>query len=268
MDAIFIWDANPELFRVGDFAIRWYGLLYALAFLAGTSIMSRIFAHENKPAKSIDRLLIYMLVAVVVGARLGEILFYNLEYYLQHPLKIFRIWEGGLSSHGGFIGIITALYIYSKKTPNQPYLWILDRISIVVALGGTLIRIGNFINSEIIGIPTNGSWGVIFQRVDNIPRHPAQLYESLVYFGVFLLLLALYKLVDTTAKQGLLIGVFLTGGFTLRFLIEFMKEYPVTDDSVLILNTGQLLSIPVILIGLFLLRKGWNHDKAISVQPQ
>lgn len=262
MNAIIIWDANPELFRVGGFAIRWYGLLYATAFLAGTTIMSRIFALENKPAKSIDRLLIYMLIAVVVGARLGEILFYNLEYYLQNPLKIFRIWEGGLSSHGGFVGIFTALYFYSKKTPNQPYLWILDRICIVVALGGTLIRIGNFINSEIIGIPTNGTWGVIFKRVDNIPRHPAQLYESLLYFGVFLLLLAIYKLVDTTKKQGLLIGVFLTVGFSLRFLIEFVKENMVLHKSEGILNTGQMLSIPVILIGMFLLWKGWNHDKA------
>ena len=224
--------------------------------------MSRIFTIENKPAKSIDRLLIYMLVAVVVGARLGEILFYNLEYYLQNPLNIFRIWEGGLSSHGGFIGIFTAIYFYSKKTPNQPYLWVLDRICIVVALGGTFIRIGNFINSEIIGIPTNGSWGVVFTRVDSIPRHPAQLYESVMYFGVFLLLLAIYKLVDTTRKQGLLIGVFLTAGFSLRFLIEFLKENLVLDKNEGILNTGQILSIPVILIGLFLFWKGWNQDNA------
>ncbi|MCG8336633.1 MAG: prolipoprotein diacylglyceryl transferase [Proteobacteria bacterium] len=261
MDTIIIWDVDPELFRVGGFAIRWYGLLYATAFLAGTTIMSRIFALENKPAKSIDRLLIYMLVAVVVGARLGEILFYNLEYYLQNPFKIFRVWEGGLSSHGGFVGIFTALYFYSKKTPDQPYLWILDRICIVVAFAGILIRIGNFINSEIIGIPTNGAWGVVFKNVDNIPRHPAQLYESLMYLGVFLLLLAIYKLVDTTKKQGLLIGVFLTVGFSLRFLNEFVKENLGFAKNEAILNTGQLLSIPVILIGLFLLWKGWNHDK-------
>ncbi len=261
MEAVFVWEMNPEMFRIGSFAIRWYGLMYASAFLAGTMIMTRIFNLENKPPKSLDRLLIYMLAAVVLGARLGEILFYHPSYYLKNPLEVFKVWEGGLSSHGGVIGILIALYIYSRKTPGQPYLWVLDRICIVVALGGTLIRIGNFFNSEIIGIPTNGNWGIVFKRVDYIPRHPAQLYESLTYFILFILLLLLYRLTDTNKKQGLLIGVFLSIGFSVRFLIEFVKVNLVYSKTEFPLNTGQILSIPVILLGLFLLLRVWKQSK-------
>lgn len=253
MNAPLIWNMDPELLRLGGFAIRWYGLMFAIAFFAGTLIMTRIFRLENKPAATIDRLLLYMLIAVVVGARLGETVFYNPFYFLRHPFEIIKVWEGGLASHGAVIGILIALYIYSKKTPDQPYLWILDRICIVVALGGSLIRIGNFFNSEIIGKPTQSTWGVIFQRVDSLPRHPAQLYESATYFLLFLLLLLLYSLLDTNKKQGVMVGAFLALGFSARFLIEFVKAPLTQADAYRVLSTGQLLSIPVILLGFFLL---------------
>ena len=258
----FFWNADPELIRLGSLAIRWYGLLYALSFLFGTLLMSWMFRRENKPPETIDRLLIYMLVAVVVGARLGETLFYHPSFFFQHPLEIFKVWKGGLSSHGGVIGILLALYIYSRKTPDQSFLWILDRICLVVALGGTLIRIGNFFNSEIIGIPTHSNWGVVFQRIDNLPRHPAQLYESATYFILFLILITVYRSVDTTKYKGILAGLFLSIGFTSRFFIEFVKENLVFRDSEVILNMGQRLSIPVILLGLFLLaRLAWKKNQ-------
>ncbi len=253
MDSILIWSMDPEMIRIGPLTVRWYGFFFASAFLFGTLIMTKIIKLENKPEKSVDRLLIYMLVAVVIGARLGEVLFYNPSYFFAHPSEIIKVWRGGLASHGGIIGILVALYIYAKKTPDQSYLWIMDRIVIIIALGGSLIRIGNFFNSEILGAPTNSNWGVVFSRVDNIPRHPAQLYESLSYFTLFIILILLYKRIDTIKKPGLLFGISLTVAFTARFFIEFAKRNQVAYEEGLILNMGQLLSIPVVLIGLFAL---------------
>lgn len=262
MEAIFVWNADPEIFRFGSVAVRWYGLLYATSFLVGTLIIAKMFKMEGKKPETVDRLLLYMLLAVVIGARLGEVLFYNPAYYFSKPLEIFKVWKGGLSSHGGFVGIVTAIYLYSKKTEGQPFLWVLDRIVIIVSLAGVLIRIGNFINSEIIGKPTNGNWGVVFQRIDNIPRHPAQLYESMTYFLLFLILLGIYRKVDTSKLQGMLFGIFLSVGFTARFFIEFFKEVQVSMEKGWNLHIGQYLSIPVILIGLFSL--GWAFYKKPS----
>jgi len=255
---------DPELIRFGSLAIRWYGLFFALAFLFGTLIMTRIFRLEKKPEKSVDRLLIYMLLAVVIGARLGEVLFYNPSFFISHPGEIIKVWKGGLASHGAVVGILVALYIYAKKTPDQSYLWILDRIVIIVALGGGLIRVGNFFNSEILGAPTNSDWGVIFSHIDNIPRHPAQLYESLSYFTLFAVLVLLYRKIDTLQKPGLLFGIYLTGAFTARFFIEFVKRNQVAYEEGWILNTGQLLSIPVVLIGLFALIRALTGKTKLS----
>lgn len=255
MDMIFVWDMNPEMIKLGPVTIRWYGLLFATAFLLGTMIISRIFKLENKPEESVDRLLLYMLLAIVFGARLGEVFFYNPNFYLNNPLEIFKVWKGGLSSHGSFVGIVLALYIYARQTPDQSYLWVLDRIVIAVALGGGLVRIGNFFNSEIIGKPTDGTWGVTFSRIDGLPRHPAQLYESFTYLTLFVVLLLIYKIVDTQRIQGILFGTFLSVGFSARFLIEFAKENQVGFESGWALNMGQRLSIPVVLIGLFTLAR-------------
>lgn len=253
MNAIFVWNADPEIIRFGSLGIRWYGLMFALSFLFGTMLMSKIFKLENKAPESIDRLLIYMLAAVVLGPRLGEILFYNPGYYLENPLDIFKIWEGGLASHGGVVAIPIAIYIYVKRTPDQTFLWLLDRIAIIVALSAFLIRLGNFFNSEIIGVPTNSNWGVVFKQVDNLPRHPAQLYESVTYLILFIGLLLIYRFVDTAKMQGLLTGVFLSAGFTARFFIEFLKEVLISSRADWALKTGQLLSIPVVLAGIGLI---------------
>ncbi len=178
-----IWDVNPDIFTLPiiNHPLRWYGLFFALAFLIGQQIMSFIYKKEGRPITEIDTLTTYIVVATIVGARLGHVLFYDPIYYFQNPHKIIMTWEGGLASHGGVIGILIAIYLFARKT-NVNYLWMLDRISIVAALAFCMIRLGNLMNSEMIGIPTNLPWGFIFTSTDNIPRHPAQLYEAIHYF--------------------------------------------------------------------------------------
>ncbi len=255
------WGIDPNMIELGPVTIRWYGFFFAMAFLFGTLIMSKIMQLEDKPAKSVDRLLIYMLLAIVFGARLGEVLFYNPSFFLENPFEVFKVWKGGLASHGAVIGILVSLYIYSRNTPGQSYLWILDRIVIIVALGGSMIRVGNFFNSEILGSPTGSDFGVIFTRIDMIPRHPAQLYESFTYLTLFFILVYLYKKADFTPKPGQLVGLFLTVAFTARFLIEFVKRNQVAFEEGLILNMGQILSIPVVVLGLFLLIRSRSKNQ-------
>jgi prolipoprotein diacylglyceryl transferase len=168
-----IWDADPIMLDLGFVSIRWYGFLFSLGFLAGYAQMKRIYIREMKPLEDFDRLLVIMLVSTIVGARLGHCLFYEPAYYLSHPLEILRIWRGGLASHGGAIGILIGLYIFTRMRPSQPYPWLLDRIAIPTALAGCFIRVGNFFNSEILGEPTEVPWAVTFARIDLVPRHPA-----------------------------------------------------------------------------------------------
>jgi prolipoprotein diacylglyceryl transferase len=179
---------SPEIFsfgpfsigslNLGPFSVRWYGLLFAASFVIGFQIMNWIFKIEKKSEKDLNDLVWYMILGTVIGARLGHCLFYNPEYYLSNPLEILKIWQGGLASHGAAVGILTAMYLYSKKKVGQSFLWILDRVVITVALAGSLIRLGNLFNSEIIGIPTDLPWGFVFTLIDEIPRHPAQLYSD------------------------------------------------------------------------------------------
>jgi phosphatidylglycerol---prolipoprotein diacylglyceryl transferase len=247
------WNMNPEIFQIGFLAPRWYGVMFAAAFLVGSFIGSWIFKRENQPPESLDRILLYMLFGTVIGARLGECLFYNPSYYLSNPIEIFKIWKGGLASHGAGIGLFISTYLYARNTPGQSYIWILDRGSIVVALSGCFIRLGNLFNSEIIGKPTESHWGFVFQRIDSLPRHPAQLYESALYLLIFVLLMTIYLKADLNKIPGLLIGPFLIMIFSVRFVIEFLKENQVGFESDLILNMGQFLSIPMILLGIFIL---------------
>ena len=186
------WDINPDIFTIPiiNHPVRWYGLFFALAFLISQQIMYFIYKKEGRPIAEVDTLTIYMVVATIVGARLGHVLFYDPIHYFQNPLKIIMVWEGGLASHGGVIGVLIALYLFARKA-NVSYLWALDRISIVAALIFCIIRLGNLMNSEMIGIPTNLPWGFIFTREDNIPRHPAQLYEAIHYLISFSLVLCL-----------------------------------------------------------------------------
>ncbi len=248
-----LWNIDPEVFSLGPLSIRYYGLLFAAAFLVGFVIIRRIYEKEGKPEKDLDSLLTHMMVGTVAGARLGHCLFYDPGYYLTHPIEILKVWEGGLASHGGALGIFTALYIYTKKHPDQPYLWILDRMVIVIALAGLFIRTGNFLNSEIIGLSTNVPWAVVFERVDAVPRHPAQLYEAIAYGSISAGLYATYARFRAATPAGLLLGLFLVMVFAFRFFIEFLKERQAAYGTDLALSVGQLLSIPLVLLGVLLL---------------
>jgi prolipoprotein diacylglyceryl transferase len=248
-----VWDVNPEIFSIGQFAIRWYGLLFASGFVFGYFIMGNIFKKEKVAQKMLDTLTTYMVVGTVIGARLGHCLFYEPEYYLADPIKILKVWEGGLASHGAAIGILIALWLFARKA-KKPYIWILDRIVIVVALAGFFIRMGNLMNSEIYGVETALPWGFVFVRWNEIvPKHPTQIYEGLSYLAIFALLYLLYQKKGTALKPGMLFGIFLAVLFFMRFLIEFIKEPQVGFEETMALNMGQLLSIPFILAGLYFL---------------
>jgi phosphatidylglycerol---prolipoprotein diacylglyceryl transferase len=354
-----IWNASPEIFTLPipfidkDLTLRWYGLLFALGFLISQQILYFIFKKEGKPEQDVDTLTIYMVIATVVGARLGHVLFYEPEKYLAHPLNILKVWEGGLASHGGAIGILFALWLYSrKKKPGQNYLQTLDRIVILVALTGALIRFGNLMNSEIIGKPTGSDYGIVFARNvtdaltgdgnvkevqyvkndslastgelqpikillefnkneggdydsydsymrnvvgDNlssnpyvqehisqtgeldyrlsqdetgtyygivytyaIPRHPGQLYESISCVLLFALLLWLWYKQQLNLQEGRLFGIFLIVCFGMRIVWEFFKENQVEFENALPLNMGQLLSIPLVLAGVFFLVRSFR----------
>ncbi len=254
------WNPDPEIFNIGGISIRWYGLLFALSFLLGYFIMQKIFKLENVDQKVLDRLSLYMLIGTVVGARLGHCLFYEPDYYLSNPIEILNIRQGGLASHGAAIGILIALWLFSRRE-KRPFSWILDRIVIVVALAGSLIRIGNLINSEIYGAPTNVSWAFVFEQVDAIPRHPSQIYESIGYLFLFVLLWWLYFKTKAAQKSYYLFGIFLLVCFEYRFLIEFIKDVQVPFEQQMILNMGQWLSIPFILLGFYLVLRTFLKTK-------
>ena len=339
-----VWDPDPDIFKIGVFTLRWYGLLFASGFLIGQQVIFYIFRNEGKEEKEVEVLTVYLIVSTIIGARLGHVLFYEPEKYLPNPMDIFKVWEGGLASHGAGIGIFLALYLYAWRK-KQSYLAILDRIAIVVALTGALIRFGNFMNSEIVGLPTNSDYGVIFAHAPEriitqgslginsvnaskdpdtkpiqnykpiqieiefedkgyneeslrsyldsnikqvltrynfvsehiyeptdrdlkytlentsdgfvaniktfgIPRHPAQLYESISCVFIFLLLFYVWSLKKKNTPEGLLLGIFLISVFGLRFFYEFIKENQVDFENSMALNMGQILSIPMVLWGM------------------
>jgi prolipoprotein diacylglyceryl transferase len=246
------WDPDPILVRLGPLAIRWYGLFFVAAFVAGYLIMMWIYRREGRDVESLDTGLMYMLGGTIVGARLGHVLLYEPGYYLTHPLEILKVWEGGLASHGAALGILIAFYLYVRRTPGLGYLWLLDRAGIVTALGGCFIRLGNFFNSEIVGTPTAGAWGVIFARVDAVPRHPVQLYEALAYLLIFAVLLWVYARLAKDRRDGLLLGLFFVLVFSARFALEFFKTPQAAYEQGFPLSVGQLLSIPFVLAGIAL----------------
>jgi phosphatidylglycerol---prolipoprotein diacylglyceryl transferase len=259
------WNVSPIIFSVGPISVRWYGLLFAMSFVVGYMIMLRIFRKENIPEPLLDELSMYMLISTVVGARLGHVLFYEPASYLAHPLDILKIWQGGLASHGAAIGIIFALYLFSRKS-RQSFFWVIDRIVIVVALSGFFIRTGNLFNSEIYGNVTTLPWGFIFQRVgETVPHHPTQIYEGLCYLALFFFLLWYYFKKDGKPREGFLFGFFLVWVFGFRFLIEFIKEPQVSFENSMALNMGQLLSIPFVIAGIVILtRKSKVTSKKLS----
>lgn len=246
------WNISPEIFELGPLKPRWYGLLFALGFIVGYQLMTVIFKKEGKPQKDLDKLTIFMVIGTVVGARLGHCLFYEPARYLADPIAILKIWQGGLASHGAAVGILLIVWVFVRNRKDVTYLWVFDRVVIVVALAGFFIRLGNFFNSEILGMPSELPWAVIFSSVDNIPRHPAQLYEAFSYLIIFVLLWFNYLKKTVKMPEGQSFGLFLILVFTSRFLIEFVKEVQVGFENDMLLNMGQLLSIPLILAGVYL----------------
>lgn len=247
------WNPDPTIFSLGPLSVRWYGLLFASSFVFGYYMIFKIFKKEGIPLPLLDKLTTFMVVATVAGARLGHCLFYEPEVYLSHPLRILKIWEGGLASHGAAIGIIIALYYFSKQT-KKPVLWVMDRIVLTVALAGFFIRMGNLMNSEIIGKITDVPWAFYFSNpydpsVGMGPRHPAQLYEALAYLSIFIFLITYYYKRFEKLILGELVSFFLILVFGVRFFIEFVKEDQVGFEAGMSLNMGQLLSIPFVLIG-------------------
>ncbi|MCL6218431.1 prolipoprotein diacylglyceryl transferase [Zunongwangia pacifica] len=247
---------------LGILTIHYYSLMFLIAFGLGWYIMKAIYTREGIALEKLDSLFIYTVLATLIGARLGHVIFYDWDYFQHHLLEIFLPVKfepefqftgfRGLASHGAAIGIITAMYLYRKRVLDKPVLWILDRIVIPVACGGIFVRIGNFMNSEIIGKPTNSDYGVIFENLgESFPRHPAQLYESFCYLLIFLLLYFLYWKTNKRFKIGYIFGLFLVLLWTVRFFVEFVKEAQVEERATWLLNTGQWLSIPFIIAGFY-----------------
>ncbi len=251
------WDFDPRFFPALFESIglepRWYGLLFAAGFLVGFRLIKKILIRENMPEDWADSLLLYVMAGTVLGARLGHVFFYDWAYYSQNLNEILMIWKGGLASHGAAVGNIIALWLWSKKVSKKPVLWALDRVVITIALAGSFIRLGNFLNSEIIGSPTNLPWAVVFKRVDLIPRHPSQIYESIGYLIIFLLLYIAYFKFNKGKLQGYIFGAFLILIFGFRFIIEFVKAEQKAFEVEMTLNMGQWLSIPLVLAGIFFL---------------
>lgn len=255
MLAAITWNGSPEILSIGPIHLRWYGLLFALSFIVGYQIITKIFTSEGKSQKDVESLTIWMIIGTVVGARLGHCFFYEPSYYLSNPLEILKVWNGGLASHGAALGILLSIYYYSKGRRNISMLWTLDRVVIVVALAGFLIRLGNFFNSEILGLPSAMPWAIVFERIDQIPRHPAMLYESISYLFIFFYLMFVYTRKGAATPEGKIFGLFLILVFVARFIIEFVKEDQTVFEAGMMFNMGQILSVPFILAGIYFLMR-------------
>lgn len=253
-----VWSVDPDIFSLGPFRVRWYGLFFALGFAVGYEIMVRIYRRESRPLENLSNLLLFLVLGTIIGARLGHVLLYQPGYYLTRPWKILMIWQGGLASHGGFAGVIIAVYLYLKRYPDMSFLELADRLAIPSLWAAALIRIGNFFNSEILGTPSNLPWAIVFARVDNIPRHPAMLYEAGAYFLVFCALYTAYWKTRIVQFPGRIFGTSLATCFLARFVIEFVKENQVPFEEGMLLNMGQILSIPFIAAGVLLVCLSWK----------
>lgn len=270
------WNADPVIFSLGPIALRWYGLAFAIGFIVGYNIVAKMFKHEGAPEKWLGVLLTYIVVATIIGSRLGHVFFYQWDYYSQHLDEIFKIWEGGLASHGGTIGNIISILLFSwfvtKKNPS----WTFDKLVVPVALVGGLIRLGNLMNSEIYGGVTDLPWGFVFVRDgQTLPMHPTQIYEALCYFALFGLLMWMYWKKNAQERPWLITGVFFIGIFLPRFLIEYVKNVQVGKEVEMIaeygINMGQLLSIPFIIIGVVMVvyamikpRQHWTYPEKFA----
>ncbi|MGN0201619.1 MAG: prolipoprotein diacylglyceryl transferase [Candidatus Cryptobacteroides sp.] len=270
------WNVDPEIFRIGSFAVRWYGLLFVSGFILGYWMFTKFFERENVDKKILDPLLYTLLLGTLVGARLGHCIFYQPDYYFgswEGFLEIFQVWKGGLASHGGTIVLFFCMMWFAKKygpRNNFDFVWILDHLCIAVAFAATFIRLGNLFNSEIYGDVTGLPWGFIFERRGEVePKHPTQLYEALSYLllGIFLVWLYVKKL--DKVYRGTFIGIFFIVCFGMRFIIEFIKEPQVEFEEGMLLDMGQILSIPFVILGIgFLIYAYRKKLPARSVKPE
>ena len=256
------WDVDPVLFNIGSFQLRYYGLLFIAGFYLGYYMFRQFFRREGKPLELLDSLLWALFLCTIVGARLGHVLFYQPGYYLAHPGEILKVWQGGLASHGGTIAIMIGMWWFVKKygrKHNFGYVWLLDRLAVATAFAAMFIRLGNLMNSEIYGHETSLPWGFVFlQNGETVAKHPTQLYEALCYFATGVILYAIYKYALPKIKEGLLLGIFFIGIFLSRFFIEFVKENQVGFEEGMTFNMGQLLSIPFVLLGIFLIVRSFR----------
>lgn len=269
------WTASPEIYS-GFVTVRWYGLMFAIGFWFGYEVVWREFRHEGVPESWVSKLFIYVIVATVVGARLGHVIFYDWAYYSHHLADIPKIWEGGLASHGGVLGIMFAIWLYSKFVTKRSILWTFDRVVVPVGVVAALIRMGNLFNHEIYGGPTDMPWG--FRFIKNIPQylagaeaqfsvpsHPTQIYEALAYLITFAVVMWLYWKRNEQERPGLIFGVFMLGIFGARFLVEFVKNvqepWEVEMRAMCGMDMGQLLSIPFIALGVWLIVRALRRPR-------
>jgi len=281
IDAFVKWMMSPMLVD-SVVSVRWYGLMFAIGFIVGYMVVYRIFRHEGTPEKWVGSLFVYVVIATILGARLGHVFFYDWGYYSQHPAEILKIWEGGLASHGGVLGILIAIWIYSRFVTHKPMLWTLDRLVVPVGFVAALIRLGNLFNHEIYGSETSLPWG--FSFVENVgqwmrgaepvmtpPCHPTQLYEAACYLVVFALCMWLYWRRRANERPGLIFGIFMLGIFGCRFLIEFIKNvqepWEISLRQSIGMDQGQLLSIPFIILGIWLIVRALRRPREQVAYP-
>ncbi len=266
------WEVSPVIFSLGPISVRWYGLFWALSFYIGYELLATIFKKENVGQKELDSLLIHIAIGSVLGARLGHCFFYDFDYYIANPIEVLYIWQGGLASHGGAIGILLAMLRFYKRKSSKSFFWTVDRMLIPVALAAFFIRMGNMMNHEIYGYETSLPWG--FKFIDNLyawmegaepvftsPRHPTGIYEGIGYLFVFFSMLWMYFKRMPRLYEGFLTGYFLIILFTWRFLVEYVKEVQSAFEEDLPINMGQILSIPMILMGIGILVYAFKNKK-------
>ena len=248
------WDVHPTLFTFGTVEIRYYGLMWALALGISAYIFSNLIKREGYSDKMFDSIFWYGVLSTIIGARLGHCLFYDPGYYLTHPIEILYIHQGGLASHGAAIGLLVGLWLFSRKN-RMPYMWSLDRIAIAVCIAGALVRIGNLMNSEIYGEATSLPWGFVFVRAgETVPMHPTQLYEALAYLILFVVLCWMYYRKDIARRRpGVMFGIFLIVLFGFRFFVEFIKNPQEEFERGMLLDMGQWLSVPFVILGVVIL---------------
>ncbi|MBP3738199.1 MAG: prolipoprotein diacylglyceryl transferase [Muribaculaceae bacterium] len=275
------WTVSPNLYD-GFVTVRWYGLMFAIGFLFGYEVVYRIFKHEGAPEKWLGSLFIYVVVATIVGARLGHVFFYDWSYYKDHLGEIFKVWEGGLASHGGTAGILLAVWIFSKHVTKRPMLWTLDRLVVPVGLVAALIRIGNLMNHEIYGGPTDLPWAFCFvenlhqwmrgaEPVFTVPSHPTQIYEALCYLITCAVCMWMYWRRNAQEREGLIFGVFMLGIFVPRFFIEYIKNvqepWEIAMRQTWGIDQGQLLSLPFIILGVWLIVRAMRRPRVPLEYP-